>query len=141
MNTRNIALDYLRKARARALALDVLYGEGSFDDVVREAQEIVELVLKGALRWVGVDPPKAHEVSKTLKAQIDLFPAFWKKEIETILGASVTLFEERGHAFYGDEGALIPPSELFDRADADGARGAARDILALYVRLIEGREE
>jgi HEPN domain-containing protein len=57
MNTQALARDYLRKGRARRRALQVLFEEGSYDDVVREAQAIVELILKGALRFIGVDPP------------------------------------------------------------------------------------
>jgi HEPN domain-containing protein len=30
--------------------------------VVREAQELVELALKGMLRAIGIEPPKLHDV-------------------------------------------------------------------------------
>ncbi|MBI2914833.1 MAG: HEPN domain-containing protein [Firmicutes bacterium] len=35
--------------------------EQSYSDVVREAQEIVELCLEGILRYVGIEPPKLHD--------------------------------------------------------------------------------
>jgi hypothetical protein len=47
------------------------------------------------------------------------------------------LFAERGHAFYGDEDDLIPPSELFDRAEAEEAIAAVDRLLALYRGLFE----
>src|SRR3989441_13367033 len=53
---------YLVKAEKRLKALAVLRDEGAHSDVVREAQELVELALKGMLRAVGVEPPKFHDV-------------------------------------------------------------------------------
>ncbi len=136
MNTRNIALDYLRKARARLRALNVLFDEGSYDDVVRETQELSELLLKGALRWVGIDPPKVHDVGKSLKAHAGLFPPFWREKVDEMLQMSTTLFEERGRAFYGDETGLIPASELFSREEAERARTWAAETLGLYEQLL-----
>lgn len=53
--------DFIRSGK-RLLALELLMQQGAFPDVVREAQEIVELVLKGMLRAIGIDPPKRHDV-------------------------------------------------------------------------------
>ncbi|MEO0250111.1 MAG: HEPN domain-containing protein [candidate division WOR-3 bacterium] len=50
MNSLALAREALREASVRLEALELLYQRESYDDVVREAQEIVELVLKGALR-------------------------------------------------------------------------------------------
>ena len=44
-------------------------------DVVREAQEIVELALKGLLRQVGIEPPRWHDVGELLR---DIARAFSK---------------------------------------------------------------
>lgn len=57
MNTSRLPLEYLNKAKRRRLTLDVLRDAGGHDDVVRETQELVELLLRGLLRRVGVDPP------------------------------------------------------------------------------------
>ena len=48
--------------------------EAAWSDVVREAQEIVELSLKGMLRQVGNDPPKWHGVGPMLLEYRDRFP-------------------------------------------------------------------
>ena len=78
MNAQALARDYLRKGKARRRALQVLFEEGSYDDVVREAQAIVELILKGALRFIGVDPPKRHDVGSTVVPTIGgLSRYFW----------------------------------------------------------------
>jgi HEPN domain-containing protein len=56
VTNRSLAESYLTKSEKRLKALRVLKDEGAHSDVVREAQEIVELALKGALRAIGVEP-------------------------------------------------------------------------------------
>jgi HEPN domain-containing protein len=58
----SLARSYLVKSRARLKILPVLMAERAWSDVVREAQEIVELALKGMLRQAGVEPPHWHDV-------------------------------------------------------------------------------
>jgi HEPN domain-containing protein len=62
MTNISLAQSYLIKATKRLKILPVLLAEQAYSDVVREAQEIVELALKGMLRQAGVDPPKWHDV-------------------------------------------------------------------------------
>jgi len=62
MHSPELAGDYVRRASARLAALDALFEAGSWADVVRESQEVVELALKGLLRAVGVEPPRIHDV-------------------------------------------------------------------------------
>lgn len=50
MKNLTLAQSYLVKAKARLKILRVLYDEKAYSDAVREAQEIVELALKGMLR-------------------------------------------------------------------------------------------
>jgi len=57
MTTDELARGDFDRAGMRMLALRVLHDAQAYPNVVREAQEIVELVLKGTLRWVGVDSP------------------------------------------------------------------------------------
>ena len=61
MNTKSLAESYLKKAMDRLDILDLLFAKGAFSDVIRESQEVVELSLKGMLRFVGVEPPKIHK--------------------------------------------------------------------------------
>jgi hypothetical protein len=63
------AADHVRRASARLLALDALFDAQSWADVVREAQEVVELALKGLLRISGVEPPRIHDVAEVLIAE------------------------------------------------------------------------
>jgi HEPN domain-containing protein len=52
MTNVSLAQSYLIKARKRLKILPVLMRERAYSDVVREAQEIVELARKGMLRQV-----------------------------------------------------------------------------------------
>ena len=49
MTSDRLALAYLVKARARLKILGLLLADGDFSDVVREAQEAVELATKAML--------------------------------------------------------------------------------------------
>jgi hypothetical protein len=53
VTSEDLARSCLAKARVRLKALAVMRDEGGHSDVVREAQELVELALKGMLRAVG----------------------------------------------------------------------------------------
>jgi HEPN domain-containing protein len=58
----SLAASSLIKARARLKTLPILMQEHAWSDVISEAQEIVELALKGMLRHAGVEPPHWHDV-------------------------------------------------------------------------------
>jgi HEPN domain-containing protein len=49
--SRKIAHDYIAKVEARLEALRLFLSRGRNADVIREAHEAVELLLKGALRY------------------------------------------------------------------------------------------
>ena len=63
---RSLANSDLVKAQVRRQALDLFWAAQDYSDVVREAQEIVELATKGILRGIGVEPPKRHDVADLL---------------------------------------------------------------------------
>ena len=57
--------DYVIRAGKRLLAVEVLFRESSWADVVRECQEIVELSLKALLRSCRVEVPRIVSVRPT----------------------------------------------------------------------------
>lgn len=127
MRNRTLAADHLRRATARLTALDALYDAGSWADVVRESQEVVELALKGLLRAHGVDPPRVHDVAGVLEAERDRFPGSLAGDLPKLALASRNLRRDRELAFYGAED--LTPSEFYRREDADEARDAARFVV------------
>lgn len=137
MTSKKIARDYLGKVEVRLEALRLFLARGRNDDVIREAHEAIELLLKGALRFVGIDPPRRHDPAPVLLRHLDRFPPPWQAAAPEICAISEHLFAERGHAFYGDEDDLVPPSELFDRTEAEEAIAAVERLLALYRDLVQ----
>lgn len=102
----------------------------------RKAHEALELLIKGALRFVGLDPPRRHDPAPVLLRHLDRFPPAWSERAEEIRTLPERLFAERGHAFYGDEADLVPPSALFQRSEAEEAIRGVERLLDLYRELL-----
>lgn len=136
MTSDRIAQEYLQRARTRRPALDTFLAAGLHGDVMRQAQEISELVLKGALRFVGVEPPKRHDVHDIVGQFLARLPPEWGQVVGELRTALARLAEERSRAFYGDEERGIPASELFGEEDARQAMAIADQLLAMYERLL-----
>lgn len=114
----------------RKRVLQVLMEEQAYSDVVREAQELVELALKGMLRSLGVDPPKWHDVGPILVEHKDLLPADVRFHANRLSEISGWLRKEREFAFYGNIDLI--PTEQYKEVDAQRAidsslRGAEGD--------------
>lgn len=74
MKKDELAEAYLKKARVRLQALDFYKEREAYSDVVREARELVELLLKAVLRAIGVEVPRIHDVGRTLEKHRHLLP-------------------------------------------------------------------
>jgi HEPN domain-containing protein len=129
-----LAQSYLLKARSRLKILQVLLDEQAFSDVVREAQEIVELSLKGMLRQVGVEPPKWHDVGSFLLEFGDRFRALGPERLEQLAQISGRLRKEREFSFYGDIDFI--PTEQYSRDDAQQAINEARLVVEAAAEVI-----
>jgi len=127
MQNQDLAADYVRRASARVKALDVLFEEESWADVVREAQEIVELALKGLLRASGVEPPRIHDVADVLREEHARLPEPVRPKVARLADASRSLRRDRELAFYGAED--LTPSDFYRQTDAISARDAARFVV------------
>jgi HEPN domain-containing protein len=136
MRNPDLAADHLRRAAVRLRALDVLYDSGSWADVVRESQEIVELSLKGLLRACGVEPPRIHDVADVLEAERDRLPKMLAPQLERLASVSRALRRDRELAFYGAED--LTPSSFYREHDAVIARDSARDVVALVQPHVSG---
>lgn len=134
MTNESLAKSYLRKATDRLKMLDLLMHEGAYSDVVREAQELVELALKGMLRAVGIEPPKLHDVGGLLVEHASRFPAEVRARVETLAEISKRLRKERELAFYGDLDFI--PTEEYSEKDARQAREDAELVLGAARRVV-----
>jgi len=126
MNNVTLAKSYLEKAKVRLKVLHLLMQEEAYSDVIREAQEAVELALKGMLRHIGVEPPKQHDVGYLLVEYSHKLPTEVVPCIQEIVSISKWLRKEREFSFYGDVD-FIPTLE-YTRGDGERAR---RDLEAV----------
>lgn len=127
MTNTSLAQSYLIKARHRLKVLDVLMADGAYSDVVREAQEVVELSLKGMLREVGVEPPKWHDVGQLLQDHSARLPDAVRSALPVLVSASSWLRKEREFSFYGDIDFI--PTERYSLDDAERALSAAQSAV------------
>ncbi len=121
-----LAKDYLKRAGSRLRALDILMEEKSWADVVREAQEIVEITLKALLRAYRIEVPRIHDVSPVIEQNSDRFPAATRKQLAEMMRISKSLRRDRELAFYGSED--LTPSEFYTAEDASTALREAKWI-------------
>jgi len=135
MTNSSLAQSYLVKSRHRLKVLDLLIAEGAFSDVVREAQEVVELASKAMLREVAIEPPKWHDVGQLLQEHDHRFPGSVRAEVPALVDASAWLRKEREFSFYGDIDFI--PTERYGRDDAERARAAARLAVRLAAAVVD----
>ena len=127
---------YVEEARGRVTLVRVALEKGLWAATVREAQECVELFLKGALRLVAVEPARTHDVAEVLRRERDRFPEWFRSAIDRLAAVSTEMAGDRGPAFYGDEREELGPQELFDEADARHAVQDTEVVAQLCERLL-----
>ena len=75
--------------------------DGDFNIAVRRAQEVVELALKGALKILGVDYPRVHDVASVFSEQVQQKREAVDAEVlERIEEISLWLGQARAPSFY-----------------------------------------
>lgn len=109
---------------------------GTWNLVVRRAQEAVEVALKGALLWAGIEVPRVHDVGAVLRRNAARFPVEFSQHISRLASISRALTAERERSFYGDEQSGLPPEELYDQQDAQEALERAAFVLDTCQRLL-----
>lgn len=132
MTNPNLAKDYRHRARGRRKAIQTLFQEKLFADVVRECQESCELALKSMIRDAGHTVPMVHDVSGKLAEIEKDFPREIKKALPRLIEISKQLRRDREIAFYGSED--ITPGDFFELKDAEKAMAQLDEVLALLPR-------
>ena len=127
---------YVDEARGRVALVRVAIEKGLWAATVREAQEWVELFLKGALRLVAVEPARTHDVAEVLRREVNRFPEWFRSAVDRLATISTEMAGDRGLAFYGDERQELGPQELFDEADARRAVRNLEVVAQLCERLL-----
>ncbi|MGB9724519.1 MAG: HEPN domain-containing protein [Chloroflexia bacterium] len=113
---------------------------GAWNLAIRRSQEVVELALKGALLWAGLEVPRVHDAGVFLRRYRGRFPAGFARQIPRLASISRDLGAERERSFYGDEESGLPPEMLYEEHDAAEALEGAAFVLETCCLLIEGTE-
>ena len=137
MTSDRMGRQYIQEAGARPALVHLALERGMWAATVREAQECVELFLKGALRLVAVEPARTHDVAAALRSESARFPAWFGASIDAVAAISTKLAGDRGPAFYGDEQHGLGPQELFHEDDARRAVGDMGFVAELCTRLLQ----
>ena len=133
MKNRTLSADYLERSRIRLEALKTLFQLGGYADVVREAQEVVELTAKSLLRFLGAEPARVHDVSAQLE-EVRL-QVKDQKQLDELIRASRTLRRDRELAFYGSED--LTPSEFYSKSDAKEAFDSAEKAVKFVSSVVK----
>jgi HEPN domain-containing protein len=140
MTSSQMGRRYIEEARGRVELVRLARERRLWATVVREAQESVELFLKGALRLVAIEPARTHDPAEVLRRAADRFPAWFGAEVDHLASISSEMAGDRGIAFYGDERQSLGPQDLFDEDDAVRALGHLEYVAALCARLLDAVE-
>jgi len=129
MKNIDLANDYLLRANGRLKAVDTLLAERLWADVVRECQEVVELALKGLLRYHDIEVPRVHDVSEVLEENSARLPLIVREALEELTEISQELRRDRELAFYGSED--ITPHSFYKEKHATVARRRAGRVVSI----------
>lgn len=102
MNNLEAARRSLERARLILEEAHRFYAQGAWNLVVRRSQEAVELALKGALLWAGLEVPRVRDVGFFLRRHRRRFPSSWAALIPRLASISGALGAERERSFYKD---------------------------------------
>jgi HEPN domain-containing protein len=120
----------VREAREFLSEADRAFDRESWNIVVRRAQEVVELSLKGGPKMMGIEYPKEHDVGRVFaQACRTRNLSIGEPDLVNIMQISAWLARERQPAFYMER--------QYRRAEAVRAREGAQSVLALVERLAE----
>jgi HEPN domain-containing protein len=116
---KEMARDYLTRAGRCLREASLALGEGDFPGTVRRSQEALERAVKGLLRLLAVEYPKAHDVGDALMENSSKIPLELRGEVEGMAKLMAELASLRGPAFYGYEREGIPASKAFKKSYAE----------------------
>lgn len=85
------------------------------------AARVVELALKGLLRYLALEVPRVHDLAASLRQPRERLPPAVGGHLDRLISISRRLSEERELSFYGDETLEVSPEELYTKQDEEAA--------------------
>ena len=137
MSQIDFAKDLLFESKLRLETAETVLNKNAYAYCIRQCQEAVELCLKAALKLIGIDYPKWHDVSDVLITSKTRFPAWFQKIISKLAGISKFLAAQREAAMYGVEISKKSPSSLFNKKNAQEALEDAKICVENVEKLLE----
>jgi HEPN domain-containing protein len=98
------------------------FDSGAWNLVVRRAQEVVELSLKGLLKLMGVESPKTHDVG-------DTFAKICTEKKIDIEGRELTEMQQISHQLAQDRAPAFYMEKEYTREQANQALQSAEKVL------------
>lgn len=135
MKNSQLPKDYISRSKKRLVALKTLLEQEAWADVVREAQEIVELSLKGLMKFSNIEVPRVHDVSSVMLAEKSSLPKEIKKDLDRLAKISKELRRDRELAFYGSED--LTPEEFYSEEDAKKAFNSAKFVIDTVSKVVK----
>ena len=136
MKNKSLTKDYVDRATIRLAALEVLFDKQGYADVVRESQEVVELISKALIRHLGAEPARVHDVSAQLAEIRTRIAPEHQARLDTLIDTSRELRRDRELAFYGTED--LTPSEFYSKKDAERAMCGAKRSVEFVAEVVGG---
>ena len=137
MNNIEMAKSYLEEALRRIKVAKWALDEHAYAYCTKQSQKAVELALKAALRFVGIEPPKWHDVGPVLLENRKRFPEWFDEKIDDLASTSRWLRREREPSMYGDEESGLPPQKLYTRSYSEKAFNEAKFVVDFVYKLIQ----
>ncbi|MGB9677137.1 MAG: HEPN domain-containing protein [Candidatus Ratteibacteria bacterium] len=133
MVNKRLIESYLNRAKIRREILSQIMLKKSYSDVIRESQEIVELLEKAILLHLNITPPKWHDVIDLLIKHSEKLGLEIKKDLKKIEKDCKWLRSQREFAFYGDMDFI--PEDFYGKKDAEKSIKIVDELFKIIEKL------
>lgn len=112
---------YLSTAGKEYQAMQMAWEDEDWNRVIRKAQETIELLLKGILKYMNIEFPKEHDIGEYFEdILIKKGIHYSGQDLEKIKDLSKSLTDKRAPAYYGEE--------FYSKEEAERAKAGAEFV-------------
>jgi HEPN domain-containing protein len=135
MVNKKIVESYIKRSEIRKSLLQNYLDLKDYADVIREAQEIIELLQKAILIYLGITPPKWHDVIDIIIENIEKIPENLRDDFIKIKEKCKYLRTQGEIAFYGEMDFI--PENYYKKKDALDAIKTVEKLFSLAKKVIK----
>jgi HEPN domain-containing protein len=135
MVNKKIVESYIKRSEIRKSLLQNYLDLKDYADVIREAQEIIELLQKAILIYLGITPPKWHDVIDIIIENIEKIPENLRDDFIKIKEKCKYLRTQREIAFCGEMDFI--PENYYKKKDALDAIKTVEKLFSLAKKVIK----